>query len=220
MTYREDREAERNELAEDLAARLHAGQSEATLRSLRRRLRELSYPPRSSTPLPGALKLRLRIAAPCTEDWATMRGDDRVRHCGRCDRNVYDLSQLEEDEVTALLSREGEKPCVRFYRRADGTVATKQCQSSMRKTALVAAAAVLATGGAMAYEAMQPPPMLMGAIAPDLDDTFDTLPPDVIAPAPETRPEVPWDDVHRNANVASEQTTPTPAPVVELPTPR
>jgi hypothetical protein len=56
-----------------------------------------------------------------------MQGDDRVRHCGQCQRNVYQLSNLSREEAEALiLEKEGEL-CVQFYRRADGSVVTRPC---------------------------------------------------------------------------------------------
>src|SRR5687767_512353 len=69
----------------------------------------------------------LTVAEPCTEDWDRMSGDARVRHCGLCDRNVYNLSAMSEDEAdTVLREREG-RICVRFYQREDGTVTTTDC---------------------------------------------------------------------------------------------
>ena len=63
----------------------------------------------------------LDIAEPCAEDWDAMTGDGHRRHCGTCDRDVFDLSRLTADEAEALLATGA---CVRFYRRADGTVTT------------------------------------------------------------------------------------------------
>ena len=37
---------------------------------------------------------RLHVATPCKERWDDMTGDERVRFCGRCAKNVYDLSAL------------------------------------------------------------------------------------------------------------------------------
>jgi hypothetical protein len=56
-----------------------------------------------------------------------MRGDDAVRHCGACDKHVYNLSEMSTAQVEALLREAGETPCVRFYQRHDGTVMTGDC---------------------------------------------------------------------------------------------
>jgi hypothetical protein len=50
-----------------------------------------------------------------------------VRTCGECRRAVFDLSALARDEAQQLLEREGASICVQLYRRADGTVLTRDC---------------------------------------------------------------------------------------------
>ena len=37
---------------------------------------------------------RVSVAAPCSADWGAMDGDARVRHCGQCEKNVYNLSSM------------------------------------------------------------------------------------------------------------------------------
>lgn len=94
----------------------------------------------------------IRVAAPCSADWAKMTGDDRVRHCGDCNKNVFDLSALTRDEAEALILEKQGRLCVRYYQRADGTILTKDCRVGVarrRKRRLIAAgaAALLAGGG-------------------------------------------------------------------------
>jgi len=71
--------------------------------------------------------LKLKVASPCTEDWDKMSGTDAIRHCSECDKNVYHLSYMTNEQVEQLLSRAGDAPCVRFYERADGTVLLGDC---------------------------------------------------------------------------------------------
>jgi hypothetical protein len=74
----------------------------------------------------------LRVATPCKADWDDMMGDDRVRFCGQCQKNVYNLSNMSRKEAERLvINREGGM-CVRFYRRADGTVITANCPVGLR----------------------------------------------------------------------------------------
>jgi len=67
------------------------------------------------------------IASPCPVGWESMQGNDRVRTCSGCSRTVFDLSALTRDDAQALLSREGERICVRLFRRPDGRVQTQDC---------------------------------------------------------------------------------------------
>jgi hypothetical protein len=74
----------------------------------------------------------LSVASPCTVSWDTMKGDDRVRHCGSCRLNVYNLSEMSHREAEALVRNREGRLCVRFFRRADGTVLTKDCPVGIR----------------------------------------------------------------------------------------
>lgn len=69
----------------------------------------------------------VRIASPCSQDWNGMLGDERKRFCGSCKLNVYNLSGMTKDEAENLLSNAEGRLCVRFYKRADGTVLTLDC---------------------------------------------------------------------------------------------
>lgn len=99
----------------------------------------------------------LRLGFACKERWENMVGDDRVRACAGCDRDVFNLSAMTRDEAEALLATRGLTPCVRFYRRPDGTVMTTDCPTSKprsRRLAVVAAGATLAAASpAMADDA-------------------------------------------------------------------
>jgi hypothetical protein len=79
-----------------------------------------------ATHLPVLLE-NLRVAAPCKADWDEMSGDDRVRFCGGCEKNVYNLSAMTRADAEALVREREGRLCVRFYRRQDGTVLTADC---------------------------------------------------------------------------------------------
>lgn len=61
-----------------------------------------------------------------------MYGTDRVRFCGLCSQNVYNLSAMTRDEAEDLIRGTEGQLCVRFYRRWDGTILTKNCPVGMR----------------------------------------------------------------------------------------
>jgi hypothetical protein len=72
---------------------------------------------------------QLRIATPCETNWESMSGDDRVRYCGACDLNVYNFASMTRAEIGALLTATEGRVCARLYRRADGTLLTRDCRS-------------------------------------------------------------------------------------------
>ena len=69
----------------------------------------------------------INIASPCSADWNEMYGDDRKRFCGDCKLNVYNLSGMTKTEAEALVMNAEGRLCVRFYKRADGSVITADC---------------------------------------------------------------------------------------------
>ena len=78
------------------------------------------------------LLTHVRVAAPCAVSWETMAGGDRVRSCERCQHKVYNLSEMSAVDAAALLKNSEGKLCVRFYRRSDGTVMTRDCPVGAR----------------------------------------------------------------------------------------
>lgn len=97
---------------------------------------------------------QVRVASPCTADWNEMLGDERVRFCLSCEKNVYNLSSMAKDDAEALLrERLGDDLCVRFYQRADGTILTADCPVGVKKKRRKKLALAVAGAGAMAAAA-------------------------------------------------------------------
>lgn len=89
--------------------------------------------------------MKLSVASPCKRDWSKMTGDDKVRFCGDCRMNVYNLSVLSQPELEQMVKEKDGKVCVRFFTRPDGTVLTRDCPVGLtrkRRTYAVSLAAV------------------------------------------------------------------------------
>ncbi len=135
----------------------------------------------------------LQIADPCALDFqkmASLDDEGRVRFCGDCQNNVYNLSAMTTAEAEAvLLEHEGEL-CVRYVARRDGTIQTTDCAPprfakqqrvarrmtvSAMAVAVTAIVGILTLGIGAAYhheiktflvEKLRPEPvMMMGAVA-------------------------------------------------------
>ncbi|HEX4406044.1 MAG TPA: hypothetical protein VH560_14500 [Polyangia bacterium] len=72
------------------------------------------------------------IASPCTVSWDGMRGDDRVRFCGQCRQNVYNVEALDRGAARRLIEAREGRVCLRILRRDDGTVVTADCWTRLR----------------------------------------------------------------------------------------
>jgi hypothetical protein len=75
---------------------------------------------------------QVRIAAPCPASWDAMEGDDKVRFCGQCRLNVYNLSGMDKKAAETLVSQTEGRLCVRYFERTDGTILTKDCPTGLR----------------------------------------------------------------------------------------
>ncbi len=75
---------------------------------------------------------RMRIASPCDVSWERMTGDDKARFCRQCNLHVYNISEMTKTQVESLVADTEGRICARLYRRADGTVLTKDCPVGLR----------------------------------------------------------------------------------------
>jgi hypothetical protein len=69
----------------------------------------------------------VRVAAPCSVDWDSMYGNERIRFCDQCKLNVYNLSEMTRTEAERLVGQAEGRVCIRYYQRRDGSILTKNC---------------------------------------------------------------------------------------------
>ncbi len=178
MPYRDEREA-LNTRHRDLAHRLEfLRERRAELERLARETpaleRELADVRRTMEGLERQRSLpvleQLHIAAPCDASWDAMQGDDRVRFCGSCSKNVYNLSSMARDEAESLVRANEGNLCVRYFKRADGTVLTTDCTVGVRRrrrrrfVALAGAGALATSALATAFVHQGAPTRPVGAV--------------------------------------------------------
>jgi hypothetical protein len=114
----------------------------------------------------------VRVAAPCSAGWDKMVGTERVRFCGQCNLNVYNLSAMTKRDAERLIAETEGRLCVRYYRRTDGTILTKNCPVGLRalkrrlsRIAAVSASAIISfVTGILAVTGLKENPLLPAAI--------------------------------------------------------
>jgi hypothetical protein len=95
----------------------------------------------------------IRVATPCHVEWDSMTGDDRVRNCDSCKKDVFNLSLMSRDEAETLLREKTGGLCVRYFQRHDGTIMLADCtigKRQRRNRRLIVAGAALLLGGSAA----------------------------------------------------------------------
>jgi len=75
----------------------------------------------------------IKVASPCSANWDAMYGNNRMRFCGECKLNVYNLSGMTRQEAENLVINAEGRLCVKFYRRQDGTIITQNCPIGWEK---------------------------------------------------------------------------------------
>jgi hypothetical protein len=106
----------------------------------------------------------IKVASPCPANWNEMFGDERKRFCSECKLNVYNLSEMTKREAENFLIEAEGRVCVKFYRRDDGTILTKDCpvgwQAVKKRVSRTAKAFVSICagifGGIFAFNQFQP----------------------------------------------------------------
>ena len=140
----------------------------------------------------------IRVAAPCSADWDSMFGSERVRLCEQCHLNVYNLSEMSRVEADRLINQAEGRLCVRFYRRRDGSIITQNCPVGLRairrrlsRVATAVASFVLSLLAGVGFYRFADNlfrPHVMGSIA--MEDGNRPVPPSVqgqlvLSPSPE-----------------------------------
>ncbi|CAN5896946.1 hypothetical protein BH11MYX2_BH11MYX2_24130 [soil metagenome] len=96
----------------------------------------------------------IHIATPCSMEWDAMTGDERVRACDACNKNVFNLSGMTREEAEELVLEKHGNLCVRYFQRHDGTILLQDCSvgiSQKRKRKVLAVGATLLLGGAALF---------------------------------------------------------------------
>ncbi|HEV3026512.1 MAG TPA: hypothetical protein VG457_03010 [Planctomycetota bacterium] len=71
--------------------------------------------------------MELTISSPCPKTWEELVGDHRVRYCGQCRLQVYNLTVMKPAEIEQLVQSTGGRLCVQLYVRKDHTATLGDC---------------------------------------------------------------------------------------------
>jgi hypothetical protein len=68
----------------------------------------------------------LRIPEPCSVGWENMTGDDKIRFCNQCNKQVFNLSVMTHRQAEAIIAATRGNLCARIAPRTDDNVRTAQ----------------------------------------------------------------------------------------------
>src|SRR6516225_5688276 len=105
---------------------------------------------------------RLPLVYSCDRRWSELEGDGVVRHCHHCDREVVNLSALDEATAKTLLAEQRVTACVRYDHKSGRVVFARRAG----ELAVAAAAALLLAAVPAGADTTTPHPHPSPAPAP------------------------------------------------------
>jgi hypothetical protein len=75
---------------------------------------------------------QIAVESPCLVSWDAMHGDEQVRFCEGCQKNVYNLSEMTFAQVAQLIEGKEDRLCIQMCRNRDGTLLTADSPTGWR----------------------------------------------------------------------------------------
>lgn len=66
--------------------------------------------------------MKFKLTIDCPQKWSSMSGDEKIRHCGMCKKDIHNLEEYSEEEAQAIIA-EGTN-CVRMEANHRGQIKT------------------------------------------------------------------------------------------------
>ncbi len=85
------------------------------------------------------------VKSPCNESWNEMFGNDEVRFCSHCAKDVHNISAMNRAEAEKLVKKSKGNICVRYTKTPEGKLITAPPKLTQITKRVTIAATVLAT---------------------------------------------------------------------------
>jgi hypothetical protein len=89
----------------------------------------------------------VKVESPCSQEWEEMIGNDEVRFCSHCSKDVNDLSTMTRKKVERLVRRSKGGLCIRYIKdpKTNGPLFAEQLVHISRRTPRMAAGVMTAS---------------------------------------------------------------------------
>jgi hypothetical protein len=88
---------------------------------------------------------KIEVKSPCSESWDEMFGNNEVRFCSHCAKNVHDISAMTRQKAEKLVKESNGNLCVRYVKTPNGKlISAPQTLTKITRRATIVAS-VLAT---------------------------------------------------------------------------
>jgi hypothetical protein len=84
------------------------------------------------------------VKNPCSMKWEEMNGNREIRHCDRCQHNIYNISEMTSRRALKVLNQPEEKVCVSYFLDEKKQVVTQTYLGIFKRNFKKAVGAILA----------------------------------------------------------------------------
>ena len=87
-----------------------------------------------------SLTAALQVTSPCSQDWDSMKGSDKVRFCDHCNLSVSNISEMTRKEALRLARQSEGRICVRYIKNPhnDSPVFSDKLHQIVRRAGIAA----------------------------------------------------------------------------------
>lgn len=65
------------------------------------------------------------VPQPCAMNWDEMTGNEEVRHCGKCQHQIYNISEMPKRRALKVLNQPNERVCISYLQDEQNQVITQ-----------------------------------------------------------------------------------------------
>ncbi|HRH46035.1 MAG TPA: hypothetical protein PKY82_30610 [Pyrinomonadaceae bacterium] len=84
------------------------------------------------------------VPKPCSMNWDEMKGNEEIRHCDRCQHQIYNLSEMPTRRALKVLNQPDEKVCVTYLQDDNNKVITQTYFGIFKRNFVKVFSAILA----------------------------------------------------------------------------
>lgn len=96
------------------------------------------------------------VPQPCSMNWDEMPGNEEIRHCDKCQHQIYNLSEMPKRRALKVLNQPNETVCVTYLQDEHNQVITQTYFGIFKRNFVKFASAILAiTFSLTSIQAMQ-----------------------------------------------------------------
>jgi Ankyrin repeats (3 copies)/Carboxypeptidase regulatory-like domain len=82
---------------------------------------------------------KIEVKSPCGESWNEMSGNEKVRFCSHCAKDVSNISEMTRKEAFKLVRKSNGNLCIRYYQKPNGKkLFLPQLHQIIRRTGVLA----------------------------------------------------------------------------------